>query len=218
MAVIDDDEIVLDGVRRWLADDTAGIAVTATVRTVWEMLTLPPGTASIVLLDLRLRDRRSIGDNVHDLVAAGLIVIACSARDDRADILEAINSGAHSYVRKAKDASAVLRAVQDAAHGRPHISPAHAAAMDSPAEASRAGLSAQERETLRLYASGLTLKQVAEMLRVTPHTAKGYLERVRSKYRNLDRPASSKLELRDRAIEDQVLPRPRPGPIGRPGA
>ena len=55
---------------------------------------------------------------------------------------------------------------------------------------------------LLAYASGLTLDAVAEQVGIRPSTAKTYLERVKAKYREIGRPAYTKLELAQRASED----------------
>lgn len=63
-------------------------------------------------------------------------------------------------------------------------------------------LSKRERSVLLAYASGLTLDAVAEQVGIRPSTAKAYLERVKAKYREIGRPAYTKLELARRASED----------------
>ena len=48
----------------------------------------------------------------------------------------------------------------------------------------------------------LPLKTVARHLNVSYETAKTYLDRIRDKYAQAGRPAPTKLDLRDRALED----------------
>jgi two-component system nitrate/nitrite response regulator NarL len=50
------------------------------------------------------------------------------------------------------------------------------------------------------------MASVARRLRIRPGTAKSYVDRVREKYDEAGRPARSKMELRDRAVEDGILP------------
>jgi len=54
------------------------------------------------------------------------------------------------------------------------------------------------------------MSSVARRLNVKQGTAKSYLDRVRDKYEQAGRAARTKLELRDRAVEDGVLSSPRP--------
>jgi DNA-binding NarL/FixJ family response regulator len=109
-------------------------------------------------------------------------------------------------VRKAKDPSELRTAVEAAAANERYTSGAHAAAMESATAAGATTLSTQEREVLRLYATGLTISEVASKMHIKISTAKGYLDRVRDKYEERGRRARSKIELRSRAIEDGLLP------------
>jgi DNA-binding NarL/FixJ family response regulator len=69
-----------------------------------------------------------------------------------------------------------------------------------------AKLSSREREVLTLYVSGIDVPQIARRLFITENSAKEYLRRIRTKYSELSRPASSKVDLLRRAIEDGVVP------------
>ena len=59
---------------------------------------------------------------------------------------------------------------------------------------------------LRLYATGLPLKVVAERLGVAYSTAKENITRVRVKYVEVGRPAPTKVDLLRRAVKNGVLP------------
>jgi two-component system, NarL family, nitrate/nitrite response regulator NarL len=135
-----------------------------------------------------------------------MVVVTFSTRDDPALIREAIRAGAHSYVRKSVDPGEARTAIEAAATGSCYTSRAHAAAMESDLEPERPELSGQEREVLRLYATGLTMTSVARRLKIKSGTAKSYLDRVRDKYDQVGRSARTKIELRDRAVEDGILP------------
>jgi two-component system, NarL family, nitrate/nitrite response regulator NarL len=63
-------------------------------------------------------------------------------------------------------------------------------------------LSRREESVLRAYASGLTLEAAARQVGISPSTAKTYLERVKTKYREAGRPAHTKLDLARRLTED----------------
>jgi two-component system nitrate/nitrite response regulator NarL len=207
IAVVDDEAILLHNLEDWLAQTGRGLEIVAKAQSVDQLLSEPGRSARVVLLDLRLRDGRVIADNVRDITATGAVVVAFSTRDDPPLIREAILAGAHSYVRKSVDATEVREAIEAAAIGERYTSPAHAAALEAAHEPEAPDLSGQEREVLRLYASGLTIETVARRLGIKPGTAKSYLDRVRDKYDEAGRSARTKLELRDRALEDGVIPR-----------
>jgi DNA-directed RNA polymerase specialized sigma24 family protein len=55
---------------------------------------------------------------------------------------------------------------------------------------------------LRAYASGLTLDAAARQVGISLSSAKTYLQRVKTKYRQIGRPADTKLDLARRLAED----------------
>ncbi|WP_326553989.1 hypothetical protein [Micromonospora sp. NBC_01813] len=67
-------------------------------------------------------------------------------------------------------------------------------------------LSQQETAVLVAYLSGLTMVASARRVGVGLGTAKQYLERVKRKYAAAGRPAHTKLDLAQRAVEDGLLP------------
>jgi DNA-binding CsgD family transcriptional regulator len=80
-----------------------------------------------------------------------------------------------------------------------------ASAVDGDQAFADAQLSAREREVLRLYATGLPLKVVADRLGIAYSTAKENINRVRVKYVDVGRPAPTKVDLLRRAVEDGIL-------------
>jgi two-component system, NarL family, nitrate/nitrite response regulator NarL len=204
VAVIDDEEILLDHVADWMARGGRIARVVVTARTLEDFLRRPR-TVDIVLLDLLLRDGRDPAENVGRLVAAGFTVIAMSTKDHTVRIRDAIAAGAHSYVRKAKESTELHAAVQAAASGVPYTSRVHAAMIESAEEHPAVKLSIQEREALRLYASGMTVPQAAARMNISAATAKSYIDRARRKYEEAGRAAHTKIDLRQRAAEDGLL-------------
>ena len=77
--------------------------------------------------------------------------------------------------------------------------------IDADSNFKEATLSAREREVLSLYASGLSLKQVAFQLEIKQSSAKEHIDRVRVKYAKLGREAGTKVDLYRRAIEDGII-------------
>ncbi|MBG6135527.1 response regulator transcription factor [Longispora fulva] len=198
VAAVDDDRMLLEGLRSWLAD-VPGLRLVATVGTVAE-LTAP---ADVVLLDLRLRDGTLPADNIRRLVADGNRVLVISTVPDRDQVIAAIRAGAGGYLTKDNDLATLVGALHAVAAGDTAYSPelAHALANDPAGPP----LSAQERAVLVAYASGLTLTAAARRAGVSPHTAKAYLDRVKDKYRQAGRPTWTKLDLANRAREDGLL-------------
>ena len=77
--------------------------------------------------------------------------------------------------------------------------------IDADVEFKAANLSDREAEVLALYASGMSLKQVAFTLDIKQSSAKQHIDRVRVKYAKLGREATTKIDLHRRAVEDGLL-------------
>ncbi|MFI8823360.1 response regulator [Streptomyces sp. NPDC053431] len=214
VAVVDDDRMLLDGMRAWLGG-VPELRLVATAATVDELLTsrtdAEVGTGEgeyeapdVVLLDLVLRDGSAPADNIRRLLATGSRVLVISTVPDRHRIIESVRAGADGYLTKDNDLPTLVAAVKDVAAGLGAHSPelAFACAHDSGPAAPR--LSPRERQILLDYASGLTLKSTARRAGITVHTAKDYLDRVKAKYRQAGRPAYTKIDLAVRVREDSL--------------
>lgn len=205
VAVVDDDRMLLGGLRSWLAP-APGIDLVATAATVDELVELTGGgpPADVVLLDLLLKDGSEPAANIRRLRETGCRVLVISTVADRSRVIAAVAAGADGYLTKDHDLETLVTAVEEvAAGGTAHSAElafawAHDAAPDRPA------LSPKEREVLLGYASGLTLKTTARRAGISPHTAKYYLDRVKDKYQRAGRPAYTKIDLASRVREDRL--------------
>ncbi|MFF4983900.1 LuxR C-terminal-related transcriptional regulator [Streptomyces sp. NPDC001046] len=222
VAVVDDDRMLLDGLRAWL-DKAAGIHLAETATTVDGLFAAadaragaeepgvgPAGSAAgrrvlpydVVLLDLLLGDGSRPEGNIGRLLSAGTRVLVISNAPDRRRVVDAVAAGADGYLTKDHDLPDLVSAVREVAAG----GTAHSAELafswvhdDGPA---RPNLSPKERQVLLEYASGLTLKATARRAGVSPHTAKYYLDRVKEKYQQAGRPTYTKIDLAARVRED----------------
>jgi two-component system nitrate/nitrite response regulator NarL len=202
VAVVDDDRMLLDGLRAWL-DGTPGVTLAATACTVDGLL----GNAAavpydVVLLDLVLADGSRPPENIRRLRAAGPRVLVISTVADRRRIVAAVSAGADGYLTKDHDLPTLVRAVREVAGGGTAHSAELAFAWAHDDGPERPRLSPKEREVLLEYASGLTLKATARRAGISPHTAKYYLDRVKEKYQEAGRPAYTKTDLAARVRED----------------
>jgi len=108
-------------------------------------------------------------------------------------------------VSKASPIDDVISAINAVANGDPLNNVEWASAIEGDREFADAQLSARERDVLRLYAAGLPLKAVAERLGIAYSTAKENISRVRLKYVEVGRSASTKFDLMRRALEDGLV-------------
>jgi two-component system response regulator DevR len=209
VALIDDHEIVARGFADLFATIPA-VHVVATVTSVTELLESSAGETRIdlVILDLRLSDGSTVTSNVDRLRATGADVLAFTGGDDAQLMRAAARSGVLGVVRKSESVSVLLDTITRAAAGETIASTEWAAALDGDPDLSDAGLSPREREVLSLYAAGAKAPLVASRTGLSELTVVDYIRRVRSKYERVGRPASTKIDLYKRALEDGILPIP----------
>ncbi|MCM3780236.1 response regulator transcription factor [Microbacterium hydrocarbonoxydans] len=208
VALIDDHESVRLGLEAACARDGAGTVVFSgsTVGSYldWRAAT-SAAPADVVVLDLTLGDGTTVTENVSSLVADGASVVIHSVADRPAAVREALVAGAAGVVSKSSALDDVLEAIRTVAQGDALNNVEWASAIDGDRDFADAQLSTREREVLRLYATGLPLKAVAERLGVAYSTAKENITRIRVKYVEVGRPAPTKVDLLRRAMEDGIV-------------
>lgn len=208
VALIDDHESVRLGLEAACARDGAETVVFSgsTVASYLEWRAASGAApADVVVLDLTLGDGTTVTENVTSIVADGASVVIHSVADRPAAVREALAAGAAGVVSKSSALDDVLDAIRTVAQGEALNNVEWASAVDGDREFADAQLSAREREVLRLYATGLPLKAVAERLGVAYSTAKENISRIRVKYVGVGRPASTKVDLLRRAMEDGIV-------------
>ncbi|CAH0158439.1 Transcriptional regulatory protein UhpA [Microbacterium oxydans] len=207
VALIDDHESVRLGLEAAFARDAqtvvfSGSSVSSYLD--WRSTT-GDAPAEVVVLDLTLGDGSTVTENVTRLVNDGASVVIHSVADRPAAVREALSAGAAGVVSKSSALDDVLDAIRTVAGGEALNNVEWASAVDGDRDFADAQLSTREREVLRLYATGLPLKAVAERLGVAYSTAKENITRIRVKYVEVGRPAPTKVDLLRRAMEDGIV-------------
>jgi DNA-binding NarL/FixJ family response regulator len=141
------------------------------------------------------RDRDAVLAVVPELTARlpGTPVLALAGAPDgadpAADVLAAVRAGATGYLVDSPDAGALADAVRRTAAGESVFSPGLAEVVLEEAgrssEAGGARLTAREGDVLRLVVDGLTARQIATRLVLSPRTVENHIQRV---LRRLDVP------------------------------
>lgn len=205
VAIVDDHDAVRFGLRG--ACEEAGFTFCGGAGTVAELLeTRQPLGCDVVVLDLSLADGSAVENNVRSIIEAGAQVLVFSIADKAALVSAALRAGAAGVVKKSQSMAELIHNIQLVANGVYVNSPEAAAAIDADSTfKEQANLSPRERQVLALYASGFALKQVAFELGVGYSTVKEHIDRVRTKYSNIGRPAGTKTELYLRAVEDGLI-------------
>ncbi|GAB3600706.1 response regulator transcription factor [Microbacterium tumbae] len=208
VALIDDHESVRLGLEAACERDGRQSVVfsgsTVSSYLAWRMSTRA-APADVVVLDLTLGDGTTVTENVSALVADGASVVIHSVADRPAAVREALSAGAAGVISKSSALDEVLDAIRTVARGEALNNVEWASAVEGDRAFADAQLSVREREVLRLYATGLPLKVVAERLGVAYSTAKENITRIRVKYVEVGRPAPTKVDLLRRAMEDGLV-------------
>lgn len=204
VAIVDDHEAVRLGFAGTCAQfdfDLVGSAPT-----VDELLTQIEGKdCEVVVTDLSLADGSLVEENVHKLIEANVAVLIFSIADKPALMRSAVKAGATAIVPKSQPMAELAEAIRLAAQGVIINNSETSALIDADKFFKDANLSPREREVLSLYASGMSLKQVAYQLQIKQSSAKEHIDRVRVKYARLGREAATKVDLFKRAVEDGIL-------------
>jgi len=206
VAVVDDHELVSLAIGA-LIDSRPELEFAGSADTVPALLRSTP-VVDLVVLDLNLRDGSRPSGNVRSLREWGAEVLALTSGENPFLVREVSRSPALGIVRKSAPAASVLEAIARAASGQPVVTTEWAAAVDSDPDLHTAPLTPRERQVLSLYASGLGAKSVAFELGISENTVDDHLRRIRTVYRQLGRPANSKIELYRRGMEDGFVPLP----------
>ncbi|MEO7326238.1 MAG: response regulator transcription factor [Dokdonella sp.] len=114
-------------------------------------------------------------------------VLVLTMHEEDEYVLSAVRAGARGYVIKHAATSELMQAIRAVAGGGVHFGPFAVKALASQLhhpetpEDPYGALSAREREVLHLVVDGLTIKEIALRLNITPKTAENHRSRVLAK-------------------------------------
>ncbi|GGK41893.1 DNA-binding response regulator [Nocardia camponoti] len=209
VGLVEDHESVAIGLAAMLGPE-ADLDLVATADSVAGLLAHPEASngLDLVVLDLRLPDGSTPGDNVTALRERGIEVLVFTGADNAFLVRSAAKAGVLGVLRKSEGVATVVDAVRKAASGEQVVTTDWAAAIDGDPQLSAVGLSPRQEEVLMLYASGEKASRVARLTGLSEQTVNDYLGRIRQKYADAGRPAPTKTDLYKRAVEDGWLPVP----------
>lgn len=199
VAIVDDHEAIRLGFEG--ACTKRGFELLASASSVSDLLSSQPDIPQVVVLDLSLADGSEPANNVRALMQQGSEVVIFSIADRKSQVRAALIAGAAAVITKSQQLDELFKCIELVADGTVVNTTETIAAIDSDQDF-RVKLTDRELEVVRLYASGLSLKQVAFELKISNSTAKEHIDRVREKYSSVGRPVRGKSELLIRLIED----------------
>lgn len=205
VVAVDDHPVMLLGIQEAARASGAPLEFVETAASV-AALGCGRGEADVALLDLRLNDGTRPRDNVTALLDRGLAVLVYTDGAHLTWMSDAVMAGALGIVLKHQPAEQLVAAVRTVHAGEPFLSVELAEVLHKSATL-RPQLTAREIEVLTLLFQGLLTKQVARRLDLRESTVKEHLKRIRSKYAELGRSASTRVELIQRAVEDGFVER-----------
>lgn len=188
--VVEDFPLVRDGVVDALSRDP-GIEVVGAAADGREGLALAHALRpDVIVLDLHMPE---IGGMMvlerlrTELPAVKSIVMTATEKAE--PLLDAVAAGAAGYLTKRTSGEELRQAILTVHGGgsviapqlAPHLLQAYSRASTGEAPDVRKKLTATEHEVLRLVAQGLTDRQIAERLFVSPRTVQNHLARMRAK-------------------------------------
>ncbi len=205
VAIVDDHRLVIDGLSAHLSAAAPDIEVVFGATTWGDLIGHEHFPVDVVLLDLNLDDNIAIGAKVRALNATGVRTIVFSRHSDAASIHGAIKAGALAFVPKTDTADELILAVRSVVAGAYYRNKSLTDALEVISTIEDPGLGKQEHRALVLYASGLSIREVADEMRTTEETVKSYIKRGRRKYRAIGIDLGTKLLLRRHGIREGWL-------------
>lgn len=186
VAVLDNQEVVRDGVAAAVARHGDELVMVGSYASVEEVDLTSPGPDALVL-DLYLgRDDELVLEHVPDLTGWAGVVVLHTAEEKPVPLRRALALGVHGIVLKNDGTEALLDVVRRALAGEFVCSSVLAEALVSDPDV-MPRLTAREVEVLDNLRDGLTQRQVGSRLGVAEETVRAHLKSVRAKYVDLAR-------------------------------
>ena len=191
--IADDHAVVRQGIRNVL-EEVDGLEVVGEAGDGDEALELARKLRpDVVLLDVTMPGRTGLEvtrELRSDEIESGILIL--SMHDDPEYVLQAVRAGADGYVLKDVTPAELRKAIQTVHEGREYFAErvTHQLSVGLRAELEREqrkgrleSLTARETEVLVLVAEGLTNREIAEKLEISPRTVETHRERLMTKLR-----------------------------------
>lgn len=178
----DDHVVVRDGIKAIIRRLGENVAIVGEASNGREVLRIAEETdVDVFVLDIAMPGLNGI-ETTKRLVGldANAKVVILSMYNDKILVEKAIKSGARGYILKESTPEDIVRAITEVHEGRYFLSPniagylvrgfIHQDADRDDDERLEASLTTRQREILQLICEGLTEKDIADQLNISPHT------------------------------------------------
>lgn len=205
VVVIDDHPAIISGIEAWCAAAEPPVQVIDCGGTPAVAWTDPGLSADVIVFDLLLKGQVPAYPDLRRLVDAGRRVIVYTMREDRDTILTCLDLGAFTCLAKTEGPGHLVHAIRAAGQNLPYTSPSMARAISTDSRPDRPRLTPRETDVLVSWFACESKELVARKLGLSVRTVSSYIDRVRIRYANVGRPASTKAALVARAIQDGLV-------------
>jgi len=188
--IVDDHPVVRHGVAQLLSGEP-DLEVCGEASSLPETIKVFRETQpDLILLDLSLGDGSGI-ELIKDLKARDedVCILVSSMHDEALFAERALRAGARGYINKHEDTERLLQAIRHVLGGRVYLSSRMADRLlhrmvgpgDPSERSSIESLSDRELEVFQMIGGGLTTRQIAERLYLSPKTIETYRENIKTK-------------------------------------
>lgn len=190
IALIDDHALIRDGIRAMLQSQPHFEVVGEADNGQTLLDQIEGWQPQVVLLDIRMAGLSGIEvarrlQQDHPSVR----VLMLTANSDEHHLREAVKAGALGFLPKNTSAPELIRALETVGRGEPYFGSEISATVfrtlshhiRHPKEAEQNALSSREIEIVRLFAEGLSYKEVAEALHIAPSTVDSHRKNIQKK-------------------------------------
>lgn len=188
LAIIEDDRRFRDQILDWCARTPSVTCVGAFANGEAALRDLPDRQPDVILVDLNLPGISGV-ETIRRLRARfpALRAVVLTVFEDVDHIFQALEAGACGYLTKTAQDADLLQAVTEAGQGGGTLSPEVAIRIiehfnqRGRRPTAHAVLAPREQEVLQCLARGLSYKEIAHELHLSPHTVNDHLKSIYSK-------------------------------------
>jgi DNA-binding NarL/FixJ family response regulator len=209
VAVIDKHEAIHAAVKSWCTQARPRIKFVGGYFSADHFLVEHPNVSespvTVVICDVQNPSGQTDFTGIDGLVGAGYRVIVYTHVESDHVVMASVERGAVTCLVKSEGKEHVIEAIRAADTDTPYIGPRLARAMLNDKTIVRPKIAPREKEVLVAWIRTDSKDEVAQQLSIAPTTVRTILQRIRAKYAAVGRPATTKVALVARAIQDGII-------------